>query len=70
MKTGALPNLILIGAMKCGTTSLHGNLALQPEIGMTERKEQNFLPRPTWERHLDAYRTAFLAGFPICGSHP
>ncbi|MBW2269953.1 MAG: sulfotransferase [Deltaproteobacteria bacterium] len=67
MKTGALPNLIVIGAMKCGTTSLHRNLGLHPEIGMTERKEQNFFLRKHWERHLDAYRAVIPTGFPVRG---
>jgi hypothetical protein len=29
-----LPNLIVIGAMKCGTTSLHYNLGLHPGLDL------------------------------------
>src|SRR5919112_1660128 len=36
----ALPNLVVIGAMKCGTTSLHHYLDLHP--GMCRPKELNF----------------------------
>jgi hypothetical protein len=37
-----LPNLLVIGAMKCGTSSLHRYLGLHPEIAMSETKELNF----------------------------
>jgi hypothetical protein len=37
-----LPNLIVIGAMKAGTTSLHHYLSLHPEIAMSGEKELNF----------------------------
>ncbi len=36
------PNLFIVGAPKCGTTSLHSILNLHPEIGMSEPKELNF----------------------------
>ncbi len=39
---GALPNLVVIGAMKCGTSALHSYLALHPEIAMSARKELDF----------------------------
>ena len=35
-------DLIVIGAQKCGTTSLHNYLDLHPEISMSRRKETNF----------------------------
>jgi hypothetical protein len=38
----SLPNLLIIGAHKCGTTSLHYYLSLHPQIGMSRRKEINF----------------------------
>jgi hypothetical protein len=38
----ALPNLVIIGAMKCGTTSLHRYLADHPGIHMSDPKELNF----------------------------
>src|SRR3712207_3189656 len=43
---GALPNLIVIGAMKCGTTSLHRYLDLHPEVAMSTAKELSFFSRP------------------------
>lgn len=36
------PDYILIGAMKCGTTTLAAQLGAQPGIFMTEPKEPNF----------------------------
>lgn len=36
------PNLFIIGAAKCGTTSLHQYLDVHPEIGMSVEKEPNF----------------------------
>src|SRR5687768_10052815 len=62
---GALPNLIVIGAMKCGTTALHEALALHPDIVMSQPKELNFFFAPdhgngswelgNWHRGLDWY---------------
>jgi hypothetical protein len=37
-----LPNLIVIGAAKCGTTALHRYLDLHPEISMSRVKEPGF----------------------------
>ena len=37
-----LPNLLVIGGLKCGTTSLHHYLNLHPEIAMSRPKELNF----------------------------
>jgi hypothetical protein len=38
----ALPNLLIIGAMKSGTSSLHSYLAIHPEIQMSDPKELHF----------------------------
>src|SRR3954452_13990686 len=58
---GALPNLVVIGAQKCGTSGLHCYLSLHPAISMSRPKELNFfieesnLPRgANWSRrHFD-----------------
>ncbi len=39
---GALPNVIVIGAGRCGTTSLHHYLDAHPEVGMSRPKELRF----------------------------
>lgn len=42
MAEGAFPNLLVIGAAKSGTSSLHFYLDLHPEISMSQPKELNF----------------------------
>jgi Sulfotransferase family len=41
-RVGALPNLLVIGAGRCGTTSLHQYLSAHPEIAMSRTKELRF----------------------------
>jgi hypothetical protein len=41
-RRGALPNLVVVGGLKCGTTSLHHYLNLHPEVQMSRPKELNF----------------------------
>lgn len=41
MNAGAPPTFIIIGAVKCGTTSLHAYLDFHPEISMSKVKETN-----------------------------
>jgi Sulfotransferase domain len=49
----AAVDLIVIGAQKCGTTSLHNYLGLHPEISMSRRKETNFfLADRDWSRGI------------------
>ena len=50
------PNFIIIGAMKCATTSLHDQLAAQSGIFMSTPKEPNFFSDDdAWRRGLDWY---------------
>lgn len=73
-----LPNLIVIGAMKCATTALHRYLDSHPDIAMARRKELNFFfgdargdgggtgaaawHRGNWHRGLDWYASQFDHG--------
>lgn len=58
-----LPNFVVIGAMKCATSSLHEQLAAQPGIFMSEPKEPNFFSDPDqWSRGLDWYSGLFTEG--------
>ena len=41
-EASVLPNLLVVGGLKCGTTSLHHYLNLHPEISMSRPKELNF----------------------------
>ncbi len=57
---GALPNLIIIGAQKCGTSGLHYHLGLHPEVSMSKPKELNFfIEERNWPRGEDWYRRHF-----------
>ena len=57
---GPLPTFLVIGAMKCGTTSLYRYLADHPEIGMSPRKEIEFFSDDAnWARGGDWYREHF-----------
>jgi hypothetical protein len=62
-----LPNLLIIGAAKCGTTSLHEYLALHPEIKMSERKELQLFNRADWRERLDWYEAQFQEALPVRG---
>src|SRR4051795_9366785 len=55
-----LPNLIIIGGLKCGTTSIHHYLGLHPEIQMSKPKELNFfVEEMNWDLGLDWYASRF-----------
>jgi hypothetical protein len=55
-----LPDFIIIGAMKCATTSLHEQLARQPGIIMSDPKEPNFFSDDSqYARGLDWYGSCF-----------
>ena len=56
---GRLPNLLVIGAQKAGTTWLHRRLAEHPSIFMSRRKELNLFGDRLWDQRLDEYRTHF-----------
>jgi hypothetical protein len=59
---GALPNLVVIGAQKCGTSGLHYYLSLHPEVSMSRPKELNFfIEERNWPRGVDWYRRHFDA---------
>jgi hypothetical protein len=63
-----LPNLIVIGAMKCGTTSLHRYLGAHPQVFMSATKELNFfIEEATWSRGLEWYSSRFPTDRPIRG---
>ena len=64
----ALPNLIIIGGLKCGTTSIHHYLGLHPEINMSKPKELNFfVTELNWDLGLDWYRGRFDDRFEVRG---
>lgn len=62
-----LPNLIVIGAGKAGTTSLHYYLDQHPDIYMSKVKEPFFFQRDNWRQRLDWYETLFPKASPVRG---
>jgi hypothetical protein len=67
-RSGALPNLIVIGGLKCGTTSLHHYLSLHPEISMSRPKELNFfVAELNWDLGRDWYASHFDRAAPVRG---
>jgi hypothetical protein len=56
----ALPDFVIIGAMKCGTTTLQEQLAAQPGVFMSTPKEPNFFSDdPVWAKGLGWYESLF-----------
>ncbi|NRD20818.1 sulfotransferase domain-containing protein [Winogradskyella eckloniae] len=63
-----LPNLLIIGGMKCGSTSLHAYLDKHPEIQMSDPKELDFFSYDkNYEKGLDWYSTFFKPGYKYNG---
>ena len=70
MSNSNLPSFFIIGAMKSATTSLHNQLAVQPNIFMSRPKEPNFFSDdPMYAQGIDWYQGLFSAAKPgdICG---
>jgi hypothetical protein len=67
-QSGRLPNLIIIGAMKCGTTSLHYYLSRHPQVMMSQPKELDFFAQElNWSKGLDWYTSHFTGVASIYG---
>jgi hypothetical protein len=69
---GRLPDFLVVGATKAGTTSLDFYLSLHPEIHMARPKEPRFFieaeePFGRWSRGLDWYLSLFNSNKPVCG---
>lgn len=56
-----LPNFIIAGAAKAGTTTIYEMLAQHPEVGMSIMKEPNFFSDgwPKWAKTQDEYQQLF-----------
>jgi hypothetical protein len=63
-----LPNLLIIGAQKCGTTALHYYLRQHPQIAMSRPKELDFfIEERNWGKGLAWYLSHFDASAPVRG---
>jgi hypothetical protein len=61
----ALPDFLIVGAMKCGTSTLQAQLAAQPGVFMTTPKEPNFFSDDAvWARGMGWYEGLFAAAPP------
>ncbi len=68
MTTGILPDFIIIGAMKAGTTTLYEYLSRHPQVGMSREKETDyFVAGRGWERGLPWYQAQFSPGRRVYG---
>lgn len=60
-----LPDFLIIGAMKAGTTTLHRHLSAHPGVFMPAVKEPEFfVAEKTWGRGLDWYARLFASAPP------
>lgn len=67
---GRLPDFLIIGAAKSGTTSLHRYLDRHPDIYMSPKKEPCFFDADVaWNNGLDWYRSLFggASDSQLCG---
>lgn len=68
---GRLPDFLIIGGMKCGTTSLYDYLSLHPDIHMTSPKELHFFSlRKFNPEGLATYKEHFESDKKVAGSVP
>lgn len=61
----ALPDFLIIGAMKCGTSTLQAQLAAQPGVFMTTPKEPNFFSDDdVYAQGMDWYKNLYSGAAP------
>lgn len=61
----ALPDFLIIGAMKCGTSTLQAQLAAQPGVFMTMPKEPNFFSDDeVYGQGMDWYESLYANAAP------
>jgi hypothetical protein len=60
MKDKKIPNFLIIGAAKSGTSSLHGLLSQHPQVFMSKKKELNFFgSNANFQKGWDWYQSFF-----------
>jgi hypothetical protein len=65
---GCLPNLLVLGAVNAGTTSLYHYLRFHPEIHMSTPKELRFFADDwNWGRGVDWYASHFDPSYAVNG---
>jgi len=68
----ALPDFVILGGMKCGTTSLYAALGQHPQVVLAQMKEthyfdHNYIHGPRWYRAVFPLRPYLLAKKLFCG---
>jgi len=66
------PNFFLVGAPKCGTTTVYDWISQHPEVYMSENKEPHFFYSPhkssqSFDQYLDNFSEAEGGGYKIIG---
>lgn len=66
--TGGLPNFVIVGAARSGSTSLYRHLRAHPEVFLPRRKELHYFDKH-WNDGLDWYRSHYAeaSGQPALG---
>jgi hypothetical protein len=60
MEREKMPNFLIVGAAKSGTSSLHGLLSQHPQVFMSKKKEINFFGSDTnFQKGWDWYKSFF-----------
>ena len=68
---GRKPDFLIIGTMKCGTTSLHNYLGRHPSVFTTVPKEIHFFNNDSFdESKLDEYYAHFISEAKAVGASP
>jgi hypothetical protein len=66
-RSGSDPTFFIIGAAKCGTSSLHFYLDQHPEISMSRIKEPSVFSTPRFSRRWDSHEGLFDPRAPVRG---
>jgi hypothetical protein len=67
MGPDCLPNIFIVGAAKCGTTSLHHYLDQHPDISMSQMKEPCVFSKPHWGSRHASYEGLLDCAAPYRG---
>jgi hypothetical protein len=68
---GRLPDFLIIGAMKAGTTSLHDYLGMHPDIFTSSPKEIHFFADEKYFNHnIEWYKRHFITEKILAGTSP
>jgi hypothetical protein len=59
-----LPDIVVVGASKAGTTSMLAYLGVHPEIAVSTEKEMRFFQDPDYRSWLGIYQSYFPTGTP------